>query len=218
MPNTAVSRAFRARLPLVNPETLFSLGVWEDVLNFIFAYAKTTIGITPEFPNQLSDHPLTVNLAELYFAKAYEDFNYKSAEKTLSVVSRCSITMDSSDEPRLKVPDLGLDFYEYKGLTVVSLKGAVALDSFGKEKRPPAKWKMNVGKFLEVVGAVETVLHKRGSPFQCRARFGVDLKFAEIDVRAFFADHTLWPDLRKDGSRWRLAHPYVSPRFLIRFK
>ena len=217
MSNAVASRTFRARLPLINPETLFSLGVWEDVFNFTFAYAKTTIGITPESPNQLSDHPLTVNFAELYFAKVYENFNYESAAKELMTIGGTSTVVN--DDLFIKVEKLGLGLYDHKGSTCVSLNGAVALDGFKKvSQRRPVKWNMTVEKFLEVAGVIETVLCGLGSPFQCRARFGVDLKFAEIEVRAFFADHTLWPDVRKGGTHWRLAHPYVAPKFIVRFK
>lgn len=161
---------------------------------------------------------MTVNLVELYFAKAYEDFNYRSAWRKLVTIGGTSAMVN--DELFIKVEELGLGLYDYKGLTCVSLNGAVALDGFKKvPKRRPAKWKMSTGRFLEVVETIETVLHGQGSPFQCRAHFVVDLKFAEIEVRAFFADHTLWPDTRRGGKpRWRLAHPYITPRFIVRFK
>ncbi len=72
---------YKLRMPLVNPETLFSSGVWVDAFRFIHTYLK-------EAGKRKGYQPfdeLNVEIRDLYFAKVYDkDFDFKKAKKNFS--------------------------------------------------------------------------------------------------------------------------------------
>lgn len=218
---------FQSRLPLINPETLFSAGTWEDVFKFIFGYSKVVNHINQDVLNK--NHQLSVTFTDLYFSKVYrKEFNYELAHKALSklgeVKSWVSESNDRDDEPNLKVEALNLKVYQYHDATCVSVGSSVGSDSHRWKlnrfrKEDVVRWDMTIEKFLEIIDVAESILVGQGSPFLCRGYFELKTKFAKIKVKAFYGEHALWPDNDgKDESGklcWKLANDFFAPKFDI---
>lgn len=226
------AQIFQSRLPLINPETLFSYGTWLDIFQFIFGYCKTVRHIDQSMLDK--NHQLSVIFTDLYFSKVYrKEPNYESARKTLSklgeINSWVSEPNDRDSEPHLKVEELNLGMYQFHNATCLSVGSSVGsnshrwrLNRFRKEDI--VRWDLSTEKFLEIVNAIESILAGQGSPFLCRGYFELRLKFAKIKVKAFYGDHTLWPssegedDEDEDGKfSWNLANDFFAPEYNIQF-
>lgn len=182
---------YKLQIPLVNPETLFSLGAWEQAFDFIHQYLKEACKNDSEIETNKN---LIINISDLYFMKSYnEDFDFRKAEKLVSVVGETKYHLternDRNDEPSLEIGD-NFRLYDYRGAICFSASDAVNSDVLdikeGHFPREPVRLSITLEGFLKFVDIIEKVLTGQGSSEMCRAFMEVESSNFGIGIKCLY--------------------------------
>lgn len=214
------AKVFESPLPLANPESLFSYGVWLEVLNFVADYLKNR-------KRKMADN-LQLLIHDLYFSKYYDQTkDFGKAEKLFSefwpTEFRIDEPHDRNDERHLTIgQDKEMALYEFRGGVCFSVGGAVALDQNdvkqGRFPRKPIRWQLQVRQFLALVDIIEKVLSGRGTPHMCRVFMEVHIRHASIIIGCFYQ----LPFYETHAKIWgwdmaRIYRKYLRPKFILSF-
>jgi hypothetical protein len=214
-------KTFESSLPLVNPETLFSRGVWAETVNFVADYLQTALGV------KKIQTDLTITFRDLYFAKDYEKFDFAEAEKNFSNIGfepkgSMRENNDRDDEFGLTLPIEQSFFHlkEFRGDICFSVGNCISVDDphvkHGLFPHSPMVWKTDVTAFMNFVEAIEQTLTGRGQPVLCRAHMTVKMQRCEINIACHYN-----PIFRESYARIWKRLSYLqrvrAPRFTISF-
>ena len=181
---------FRPELPLINPETVFSLGTWENILGLIEQHLCLS---------HFQVHPIfTMDfiINDLYFSKVYSGFDFKCAKKLFSQIGSVEHQEHGYDDgPILFIEEWDTRLYYYKDAVRfvvgsheesngVSIKG-------GRFSHEPIRWHTTKKQFLQFVDITERVLMSQGVPMVCRAFMKVEIPHTRIDVQYFYQMPTI---------------------------
>ena len=182
---------YKLQIPLVNPETLFSLGAWEHAFNFAYLYLKEAGKSDAEIE---ANKNLVINISDLYFMKSYyEDFDFRKAEKLVSIIGETKYHLtkrnDRNDEPSLEIGE-NFRLYDYRGAICFSAAGAVNYDILDIKKghfpRESVRLPITLEEFLRFVDIIEKVLTGQGSSEMCRAFMQVGSSNFSIDIKCLY--------------------------------
>lgn len=178
----------RPELPLINPETVFSLGVWENILELIKQHlCLSHFQVHPTFA-------MDFTVSDLYFAKVYSEFDFKRAKKLFSQIGSVEYREDDG-RPSLSIKEWNTRLYYYKDAVrfVVGSheeSNGVLIKS-GRFSHEPICWHSAGKEFLQFVDITERALMGQGVPMVCRAFMKVELPHTRIDIQCFYRMPTL---------------------------
>jgi len=174
---------FRPELPLINPETIFSRAIWENILELIDQYLKSIhFQVYPTFA-------MDFVVRDLYFAKEYDEFDVKRAKKLFSLIS----TVEG--EGLIKVHGFLIKewyarLYYYRNAVRFAVddheESDETLVKSGYFKSKPIRWCTTRDEFLQFIDTTEKALMGQGKPIMCRAFMEVEIPHARIDIRYFY--------------------------------
>jgi len=217
------ARTFNSSLPLVNPETLFSRGVWVETLNFISDYLQAAMKI-----NNLKKD-VAVCFRDLYFAKNYEKFNLGEMGKNFSEIGfgceefvrehhgrddEVGIYLSVDGEKKFILKKFRGDICFSAGNSV---RGDDACVKKGMFRHAEVHWKTDVEGFMKFIEAVHRALAGSGEPQDCRVYMTVTLEHVAIDVGCHF--HPILPEseMRLWKDHGPLMRKVTPSRFAISF-
>lgn len=176
---------FRPELPLINPETVFSWGTWQNILELVEQYLHSIhFQVHPVF-----EMDFIIN--DLYFAKAYSEFDFKRAKKLLSQVGPVIYSEEYYDNgPALLIGEWNTQLYHYNGAVRFAVgmrkesEGILIKDGYFDHRS--VRWRTTRKEFLKFIDIIEQVLIGQGMPLVCRAFMRVEIPHARIDIQYFY--------------------------------
>lgn len=179
---------FRPELPLINPETIFSVGVWTNILGLVEQYLRS---INFEVHSTFF---MDFKIKDLYFAKAYNHFDFERAKKILSKITSVEHN-DEDDDFSLLMEEWGVRLYFYRDAVRFAAGSHREIDGVlikkGRFTHQRTRWNTTREEFLEFIDVMEKLLMNQGVPLECRVFMEVQIPHARIDIGYFYQMPTI---------------------------